>query len=246
MNLSRYTKKCYLFTLMIFIFSTLLIMDNSIKVVKAAEKPVELYYTYNNPYYIGDYRTIYIKTNVNGDNESVAIHGIDSENSEEWKDYSGSYVNTLGDGSKIWKVDLSYVGSSIEYAIKYQVNGETYWDNNNGNNYTNKNILGAAVIGVNPIGPEYKNPSNYEIRVNIKNLNYVKNMKVRYTENNWDNNSFKDVPLIYVSTNEDGSELWGTTLTLNENTIGKFHYAVSYKVNGIIYWDNNFGANYDY
>lgn len=246
MKLVRYFKKYCLFALVICVFSALFMMNSSIKVVKAAEKPVELYYTYDNSYYIGEYHTIYIKTNVSGNNESVAIHAIDSEDSVEWKDYKASYVNTLEDGSKIWKVEISYIGSYIEYAIKYQVDGETYWDNNNGSNYTNKNILEAAVIGVKPMADQYKNPSNYQIRVSVKNLAYDKNIKVRYTENNWGNNSFKDVPLIHISTNEDGSELWGTTLALNENTTGKFHYVVSYEVKGITYWDNNFGANYDY
>lgn len=246
MTLVRYLRKYYLFTLIICLVSALFMINNSTKVVNAAEKPVELYYTYDNSYYINEYRTIYIKTNINGNDESVSIHSRSSETSGEWIDYKGSYVKTLEDGSKIWKVETSYAGNDIEYAIKYQVDGKTYWDNNNDNNYTNKNILGTAVIGVNPASHQDRNPSNYSIRVNIKNLAYDKRVKVRYTENNWDGDSYKDVPLTYITTNEDGSELWGTTLVLNENTKDKFHYAISYEANGTIYWDNNFGANYNY
>lgn len=51
----------------------------------------------------------------------------------------------------------------------------------------------------------------------------IKSIKVRYTKNNWNNNSFKDVPLIYIATNEYGSdELLETNLMLNENTTDEF------------------------
>ncbi|WP_315070560.1 carbohydrate-binding protein [uncultured Clostridium sp.] len=245
MKLLRALKTYCLFALAICASSALFMMSNSTQLVNAAENPVELYYTYENPEYIFEKITIYIKTNNSGNNENVTIHGDSSGTNEEWVDYKANYVETLQDGSKIWKAEISYPGGNFQYAIKYEVNGQTYWDNNYGKNYTNKNILGTAVIGVHPAGSGY-DPSNYPIRVNVKNLGYDKKINVRYTENDWKDNNFKDVPLTYIATNEDGSELWGTTLKLNEITTDKFHYAVSYEQNGTVYWDNNFEANYNY
>lgn len=242
MKISKIFKKVSVLALLLATFSTLFLLGgNSVTASAATVKPVELYSSYDNSYYIGSFFTTYIKTNITGSNEHVYIHANISPGG--WQDIEGQYVTTLSDGSKIWKVETQFVGFSIDYAIKYQVNGQTYWDNNNNNNYNINNRLGSAVIGVDPVLSA--SATSYPITVSLKNLGYSKVVKVKYTQDNWA--TYQEQSLSYQSTNTtDSSEYWKTYLNLNPNTTSNFHYVVSYNVNGVTYWDNNFGSNYNY
>ena len=120
-----------------------------------------------------------------------------------------------------------------------------YWDNNNGNNYHSEDI-GSAPITVRRIYTSSTGlGSEYTVNVVLKNYSYEKDVKVRYTEDNWATQH--DVAMHYVSTNDDGTEVWATTLNLS-NTSGRiFEYCAYYynKSNNQTYWANNFGQNYD-
>ena len=183
--------------------------------------------------------TIYIKTTDNASSQQVYVH-YNYLNGEEWRDKEAKYFTTLSDGSKIWEVSIT--SYNMEYAIKYIADGNEYWDNNNGNNYHDE-IIGSAPIEVQRVG--HQSASNYTINVVLQNFAYEKDVKVRYTEDNWATQH--DIAMHYVSTNDDGTEVWATTLNLS-NTSGRiFEYCAYYynKSNNQTYWANNFGQNYD-
>ena len=77
----------------------------------------------------------------------------------------------------------------------------------------------------------------------MQNYGYNKVVKVRYTTDNWA--TFKDADLTYYSTYDDGTEYWSVELDSSVKIDSNFKYAISYTVNGVTYWDNNFGLNYD-
>lgn len=54
----------------------------------------------------------------------------------EWLDSATAFFIKLDDNTEIWKVTVSGWGLGGEYAIKYIADGQTYWDNNFGTNYT--------------------------------------------------------------------------------------------------------------
>jgi len=243
MKIIQKSKKFFVLALSALVLSSLFVIGGASTTANAATTaPVEFYYSYYNHYYIGGYYTTFIKINTVGSDQHVYLHVHEDE---EWKDIEGEYVTTLSDGSQIWKVYNSYIGSGREYAIKYEVDGQTYWDNNNNQNYTTENnFIGIAVMGVNPAFGGTTVAENYPVRVLVKNLAYDKVVNLRYTEDDW--LTYKELPLNYIATNTDGSEYWATTLKLNPNAINNFHYAISYTVNGRTYWDNNFGSNYNF
>lgn len=245
MKVFKKAKKIVALFLSILAITTVFAFNSSTVIAKAATSPVELFSQYENWYYISGYLTIYVKVNTLGSNQHVYIHKNDGST---WSDVEGEYYATLSDGSQIWKVTTSNIGGGIEYAIKYVVDGNTYWDNNNGQNYTEENKLGNdPILSVTPyinIFSSQAYAGDYLINVDLKNLGFVKDVKVRYTEDNW--TTYQDVPLSYMYTNLDGSERWNTDLKLDENKEANFHYAISYEVNGQTYWDNNFGNNYNY
>ena len=116
--------------------------------------------------------------------------------------------------------------------------------NNNNNNYTFTNELGAANLKLNTPSEYGLNAEYYPINVTVKNLGYNKVVKVRYTQDNWA--TYMDKELSYSYANSDGTETWGTTLNLDYNKRDQVHYAISYTVNGVTFWDNFFGDNYNY
>lgn len=180
---------------------------------------------------------VYVQTKDNASSQQVYVHYFYMPG-YEWKDSQATYVTTLSDGSKIWKASIgSY---NTEYAIKYIADGETYWDNNNGNNYTTQ-LLGTAPITVNRT--EYIS-SYCPVKVTLQNYAYQKNVVARYTDDNWA--TYHDVSLTYSSTNTDGTEIWNTNIPINEGESTSFEYCVYYEVNGQTFWANNFGQNYDY
>ena len=158
-----------------------------------------------------------------------------------WTMWQG--CKNCSDGSKIWRAE--FTSTKTKYAIKFVADGREYWDNNNGKDYN-----GSETIGVAPIAPQrnasgFYNTFYFHIQAVLQNYAYHKEVFVRYTRDNW--NTYKDQPLGYNNTRDDGTELWYTVLTVNYNeSFGEgFEYAICYRVNGKEYWANNFGANYD-
>lgn len=209
---------------------------------KANYSPVNMYYCDNIYYWRGSTQfTVYVQIDAgSASDRQVFIHYKTAN--EEWKDEKASYLTTIDGNKEIWAATVSGFGISGEYAIKYIGNGITYWDNNNGKNYTNNDILGTA--NVEAIREHYQTPNYYNVCAAVKNIGYAKKVTVRYTQDNWA--SYKDVDLSYYST-PDGKdfEYWKCTLNLDENKMDDFQFCIRYEVNGQTYWDNNFGRNYN-
>ncbi len=184
---------------------------------------------------------VFVQTNDNANDQEVKVRYFYMPNLG-WTDTKATYVTTLSDGSKIWRaVFTSY---KCQFAIKYEADGEVFWDNNNGNDYTSANVIGAAPIASERLSVYQFSGRDYTINAILKNFAYEKNVFVRYTTDGW--NTYSDQALSYVNTNSDGTERWSTKLSLEGvNTSSGFEYAICYQVNGQEYWANYFGANYD-
>ncbi len=207
---------------------------------KADYNPVKMYSTHINANRYGiTSRTIYIQVDAaSAANKAVFVH-YELYNEEEWQDAQASFVTKLDDNTEIWRADITGIITG-QFAIKYVGDGQVYWDNNNGKNYTNNDILGTAVVSAQPL--RYAS-NGYTLRVAVKNLDYDKVVGVRYTLDNWA--TYHDVELSYEAPiTETDSEYWVTTLNVPIFTDG-FEFCVYYKVNGQTYWDNNFGSNYN-
>ena len=184
---------------------------------------------------------VYIQTKVNANNQKVYVH-YNYVNYEPWRDVEAQYFTTLDDGSKIWKATFTSINT--KYCIKYVADGVTYWDNNNGRDYTYGNSIGSAPVFAERIGYQYSYQS-FTVNALLQNYAYHKNVFVRYTTDGW--NSCHDFAMSYSSTKEDGTEEWTANLPISayDTYIGNFQYAICYQVNGREYWANNFGANFD-
>lgn len=222
---------------------SLVVTTNSSIVAKADSVPVQLYYLDNQGgrYGMSNY-TVYVQINSNASNKAVWVHYC--QGGSDWMDKQGGYVTTLPDGSEIWKVTVEGA-YGILYTIKFIGDGQVYWANNNGNNFTGDDVLGTANIKVGRISTsETINGTVINFSVTVKNLGFAKNVGIRYTDDNWA--SYKQVELKYDhSISGTNNEVWTGSITIDPNKKNAFQFCGFYTVNGNTYWDNNFGANYD-
>jgi hypothetical protein len=190
-----------------------------------------------------------------------------------WKDFPLSYISSSTDNTEIWGANYtinSYDQTNPllffadEFVVRYDVNVHRYWDNNNNSNYKMDILEGSFVrndlnvvvdTDYNRIYTSYYNTSNnaFSVNADVRNLNPTKIVNLVYTTDNW--STTKTAPLRFNPTitvgaqqylsspNRFGIERWSANIDLPA-TVNRIQYAVSYKVNGVTYWDNNFGKNY--
>lgn len=176
-----------------------------------------------------------------------------------WKDLEAVYDGATSPGFEKWAFQTpakiyEYQGyDDFTFAIKYVVNGQTYWDNNGGKNYkaqTGSMIhVYPAALGKNAIVPDSADfigsSSIFNISACLKNLAYAKKVEVIYS---WDN--FKSTsaiaPLNYVLNFPNGNnvEYWSVGQLPIEASAQVLTYYLRYTVAGQTYYDNNFGQNY--
>jgi hypothetical protein len=190
----------------------------------------------------------------------------------QWRTIEGSYIAPVNYNRELWEVTfttpLSY-GGDIEYVIGYEVNGVTYWDNNNGENYTiglndgvylnktnvlslrNRNSLNS--IDTEEVRPEH-NIINFKVTAAVNNLAYDKTVTVVYTIDNWE--TTEEFSLSFVSSwsygyttvyspNPLNVEIWQNSVFIHVGEkSSELKYYIKYQTDDNIYYDNNFTMDY--
>ncbi|MDE6233655.1 MAG: hypothetical protein K2M60_09975 [Lachnospiraceae bacterium] len=240
MKMSKTFKK---FAAMVMAFAMLLGIPGAGITAKADNSPVNMYYIdiiserYGSTTY-----TVYIQIDANSAyRKDVFVHY--NAGNGIWENQQAGFVTkTDYDTKEIWAATVTTSDPNAEYTIKYVGDGKVYWDNNNGKNYNKTDILGVANIAV--IRPYRQDPANYKITAAVKNIGFAKEVKVKYTTDNWANSKWAD--LSYEGPSDGKNyEYWSVTLNLNESDMSGFQFCVSYTVNGQTYWDSNFGRNFN-
>ncbi len=179
--------------------------------------------------------------------KEVVVHRNEGDGS--WVDVPLSYIGPIGEGCELWGgVDEIMTHTpEVEIAVRYTVNGQTYWDNNGGggNNYRlgrdDGSLLTAWPLLV------YKAracDSYFSGLIDVRNIAYHKQVQVHYTEDDWATYGTTDA--FYVEgPNPHGIEQWGFG-TANFADPAALRFAISYTVDGQTYWDNNFEVGRDY
>ncbi|PSB30259.1 carbohydrate-binding protein [Stenomitos frigidus] len=152
---------------------------------------------------------------------------------------------------------------TTQFVIRYSVDGQTFWDNNNFANYHvdsgRPNVVGKNVVlntavarrGGQAGGGFVFTTSWVEGEIYVNNLAFSKVVGIRLTTNGW--RSFQDTNASFsgtlpVATGLSEVEVWKfktPELNLDESTLN-FQFAVFYNTptTGESFWDNNFGQDY--
>ena len=181
-----------------------------------------------------------------------------------WIDVPLAYNRNISNNREIWEGTYSPALNTtynIRFALKYVVNGQTYWDNNAGQNYTMAKDSGSKLAGgLNVYNGNYAptltlGVSDPYLRgwVTVRNLAFAKVVRVRYSTDGWATYKIANAAFsadfwrswysAATNPNQYGFEEW--RFTLNVGTAAtRVDYAIEYKVNGQTWWDNNYGLNY--
>lgn len=249
MKLRKFFTQIFITFAFVAVLSIFNIISLPIK-VKAANVPVQLYYSQRIPDY-NSYNTGHVEGYISVQNlafeKKVTVHYTVDGNT--WLDAPASYLKTnSSDNYEVWKftTQSSYPLQPVVFCIKYEVNGQTYWDNNDGKNYTNTDIGKSSVFVSNISGSVESQDNHISLLISTKDFTETtetsKSVKLRYTEDNW--KTYKDVPASFLNPIPINSiSEWSSNINVSKST-KHVEFAVVYEVNGTEYWDNNFGSNY--
>lgn len=182
-----------------------------------------------------------------------------------WQETQACFAKSLG-GNKdlfIFAIGMgesdynngNYFSRQTRFAVKYQVAGQTFWDNNGGSDYSvgtkgydrkhPRILLGCANVRLMGMQsrPVYPGSDNwcFEGWVAVKNLGYHKKINIVYSLDNWA--TVKVAATAYNGTHGN-AEVWIYSVSDVRLPGQRYSFAVSYEVNGQTYWDNWNGDNY--
>jgi hypothetical protein len=152
---------------------------------------------------------------------------------------------------------------TTDFVIRYSVDGQTFWDDNNGANYkidgSRPNTVGGNIVlnkatarrGSQAGGGFVFTTSWVEGEILVKNLSFNKRVGIRLTTNGWV--TFQDTDAVFngnepVAVGLSQVEVWKfKTPELNlDQSNPNFMFSVFYNDlnTGQWFWDNNFGLDY--
>lgn len=188
----------------------------------------------------------------------VAVHM--TSGSGTWIDAQAVQLRSAGAGHSVYRASFGAGGGSgvihdIQFAVKCGSGGQTFWDNNGGQDYFVGQDAGAFLPSGNVYARGYTASANVIggtawSSVTLRNLAYSKQVKVVYTTDGWATTreayaAYNAGFYAYATTpnpNAAGFEEW--TFGLDVGSASSVEYAISYTADGQTYWDNNFGDNY--
>lgn len=165
------------------------------------------------------------------------------EKNDVWEERAAEFSESMTDNVEKWIAPVNQ--EDHEFAIKYKVNGLTYWDNNGGINYMIPEVHNKAAVVIGREFPVLLGSSSLvknklKIHIAVQNIAYQKEIGVIYTTDNWEN-CHKAIAR-YSWSMISGTEVW--SVNLNLGGVSNVDYVLFYQVNGCEYWDNNFNRNY--
>lgn len=177
-------------------------------------------------------------------------------NSGNWTFFPCSYNHSVSGNNEVWQAHIG--GAEIDqFALEYQVAGNTYWDNNSGYDYrlatgpAHTDGIGTAVINPNVcvVASGIDPGGNLNVEILVKNLDFAKTVAIVYTTDNWAtfHNAFGGYKTSYPPARQPrqaDAELWEVNVPVGAGAKGLF--AAFYTVGGATYWDNNFTLNYSF
>jgi hypothetical protein len=135
------------------------LFSSPVELVKAE---TQIYNNYNGR--VSGARIFTILVNNLAYHKTVAVHQEMADGS--WSDIPASFVRSVENGYEIWQASYSidsYVNLyGADFVVKYTVNGQTYWDNNLGQDYSfdySSFVLGSGTnVALQSLDKKYYGP----------------------------------------------------------------------------------------
>jgi maltose 6'-phosphate phosphatase len=172
------------------------------------------------------------------------FHSMSEPNSEYWN-ATATFHSTP---------DIALPGT-IQFALRYEVMGQEYWDNNRGLNYVSqaRSCIQAAedhpVLNLGLHQRLVDDQLHVPITVAINHPFQADNVSIHWTTDDWQHTNMtpchlksrlaleRDEHII-----EDGAQIWTGLLNIDQDF--RLQYSICSKSEDHILWDNNVGRNY--
>jgi hypothetical protein len=172
----------------------------------------------------------------------------------QWSEIPAGYFAPSSNGYETWIFgqDLP-MGAPARFAVRYTVAGQTYWDNNGGGDYhlggnEPDYVFGKAVMRLDTASYQSSRGGYYvHGYVVLKSLPGVKDVRVVSTQNDWATVQENTATFLGAPAGGDGElERWVFSIPVSAptTTLPLVRFAIRYTLDGVAYWDNNFGLNY--
>ncbi len=202
---------------------------------------------------------------------SKSVKVVYSVDGGAWQEADASYVKSLGNNREHWKFSIiaksmsqggdprgGYSGPkvSIQFALKYTVNGQVYWDNNGGAgiDYRIGTMEGSGTLSYGPAAfgkqnivltyATYSDYPNTYFRgtVALKKVNgTIGTASIVYTTDGWA--TVKTMSPSYQRASYAGQDVYYFADYSSYGDV-KIDFALSYDLNGVSSWDNNVNSDY--
>lgn len=188
----------------------------------------------------------------------TVVYSVDGGN---WQSTQATYVRSIAGNKDVFIFAIpmpesdynggNYDSRTVRFAIQYEVAGQTFWDNNGGQDYfvgtmgnnmqASRIILSAANVRLMGARSRFvrgwPGAWYFDGQIAIKNLGYHKQVNVVYTYDNWV--TTRVASAYHQSTMANGVEVWAWNTSNAYHQDHTYKFAVSCEVNGQTWWDNN-------
>lgn len=162
-------------------------------------------------------------------------------NGEDWLKLPAQFVQQGDDGFDYWEVfeEIDIPTAELQLAIEYQIAGNSFWDNNQYQDYTGNFNVGSHLLKDKVHLVEAMRSDSGEfarLHVAVENIAYRKKIKLIFSNDG--GNSWQTIDGSYTRPLKNNYEMW-TIVVLSLDPLEDLRFAIKYEVNGASYWDNN-------
>jgi hypothetical protein len=177
-----------------------------------------------------------------------------NDESSDWEVIDAVYDQDMGYNKEMWYFETEKYyhepGDFLNFkmAVRYEVNGEVFWDNNEEENYIlghyENVVFGRSLVMLRYVNAERKPGTAPQLvgMVTVKNVAFEKVITIVYTTDGWATADTYDIEFSGLHS-DDETESWKFRFDLPEDS-ETVEFAISYTVDGFTTWDNNFLRNY--
>ena len=183
-----------------------------------------------------------------------------------WHTLRADYHSSTGANREIWRAQATFHASDdaslpgdVEFALRYSVLGEEYWDNNESHNYFSNADSGVLLeqnvqllnVDFNAILQDGQH--HYPVTVAVRHSLQPKNVYIHCTTDNWRN--VQVTPCFFYRThwhrwhrsgarnpNRYDTSIWISQIRIDDAF--RVQYAIGCDTPDPTIWEDNFGCNY--
>jgi len=228
-------------------FTLALLTALSILTAQASDK-VRLMHAHFTPYYKNGFDHAELQGAIEvkniGASKQVWLHYQTS--SGQWLNHPAFYVAPTSNGYKAFTFRLPLAGSvsTLKFAVKYEVNGHTYWDNNAEQNYqfdgNTQTYLKHQSITLEDASRRY---SNISISARAKSNEITDKVTLVYSADSWTTTMRSELTLNHTVADTHGeSGLWSISKYVDYYRL--FDFYLEYSSDSITEIDDFYGIGY--